>query len=79
MPRTDGGYWDMHCFNGLSAAQRKRVVEHGNLPFGYRAEGSCERPAELEVETKYDSYPGPRFYCVSCAIEYLKGLNQGVK
>ena len=73
------GYWSMHCFNGLSAEQQDRVVHWGNLPLGYQPEGSCERPAELEVTTMYDETPGPRFYCVPCAIAFLATLSIGVR
>ena len=61
----------MACFNGLSPAQQDRVVNVGNLPFGYRPEGDCPNPAELEITTMYDLMPGPRFYCLSCAVGYL--------
>lgn len=65
------GMYDMYCFNGLSPRQQKRLVEWGNLPWGYEPEGPCTRPAEVEVTTVWDKTPGPRFYCRQCAIEYL--------
>ena len=61
----------MYCFNGLSLEQQVRLLEHGNLPWGYEPEGLCERPAEVEVTTRWDVAPGPRFYCAACAVEYL--------
>jgi hypothetical protein len=62
----------MACWNALSAEQQKRLIEHGNLPFGYEPEGSaCTRGAEVCVETCSDSAPGPRFYCRPCALTFL--------
>ena len=65
------GYWGMHCWNGLSEAQQRRLIEHGNLPLGYEPEGECPRGAELEITCRWDEAPGPRFYCLACAILYL--------
>ena len=64
----------MACFNGLSPLQQQRVVEHGNLPFGYEPAGTCTNGAEVEVTTMWDRFPGPRFYCLSCAIEFLTSM-----
>jgi hypothetical protein len=61
----------MGCFNGLSPEQQHRLINVGNLPIGYRLEGKCQSGAEVEVTTQWDTMPGPRFYCVPCAIEYL--------
>jgi len=63
--------WGMACFEGLSAEQQRQVVEDGYLEFGYTPMGDCPRPAEIEVTTKWDKFPGPRFYCRGCAIKYL--------
>jgi hypothetical protein len=69
------GWWNLACWNGLSADQQNRLINVGNLPIGYRPEGGgCNNGAEVCVETMYDTAPGPRFYCVACAVEYLKGL-----
>jgi hypothetical protein len=65
------GWWNMACFNGLSAEQQERVVQWGNLPFGYEPEGTCPRPAEVAVETYVDEKPGPRFYCRWCALVHI--------
>jgi hypothetical protein len=65
------GWWQMHCWNGLSEEQQTKLIEVGNLEIGYRARGTCERPAEVEVATMYDLAPGPRFYCVPCALAFL--------
>jgi hypothetical protein len=65
------GWWGLPCFNGLSEAQQKRVVEVGNLEIGYQPEGPCLIGAEIEITTIWDEFPGPRFYCLSCGIEYL--------
>lgn len=69
------GYWGMVCWNALSEAQQERLIVRGNLEIGYRAEGTaCDRDAELCIETQYDKAPGPRFYCIPCAIEFLRTL-----
>lgn len=68
------GWWNLACFNGLSGLQQQRVLEWGNLPFGYEpegGEGACERGAEVAVEFADDPTPGPRFLCRQCAAEYL--------
>jgi len=70
------GYSNMHCWGGLSEAQQDRLVTFDNLPFGFRPEGECPNPAELEVTTMYDLAPGPRFYCIPCAIKYLEELHE---
>lgn len=62
----------MPCWNGLSAEQQSRLLEVGNLPFGFTPAGSCERGAACCVETESDAAPGPRFLCYPCAIEYLQ-------
>lgn len=68
------GWWNMACFEGLSPLQQQRVVEHGNLPFGYQPAGKCTNGAEVEVTTMWDAMPGPRFYCRICAIKYLTSM-----
>lgn len=66
------GWWNLTCFNALSPAQQERLISHGNLPLGYRAEGDiCLNGAEVAIETQDDRAPGPRFYCRACAIAYL--------
>ena len=62
----------MTCWNGLSTEQQRRLVEWGNLPLGYRAEGECLNGAEIAIETEADAAPGPRFYCRTCAFLYLR-------
>ena len=66
------GVYGLACFNGLSTEQQDRVVTVGNLPIGYVPEGECLNGAEVEDITKWDEYPGPRFYCLPCAIMYLR-------
>lgn len=65
------GWWNMPCWNGLSPDQQIRLIQHGNLPFGYKAEGSCRNGADVGIETAHDAAPGPRFYCRPCGIAYL--------
>jgi hypothetical protein len=67
------GYWDMHCWNALSARQQRELIERGGLDFGFvpEAEDGCPRPASLEITCIDDPAPGPRFYCTPCAIDYL--------
>jgi hypothetical protein len=62
----------MACWNALSTEQQDRLINLGNLEFGYTPEGTeCDRGAEVEVTTMYDESPGPRFYCIPCAQAYL--------
>lgn len=70
------GFWGMHCWNGLSVDQQNRLIGHGNLPIGFQPEGECERPAALCIETIEDEAPGPRFYCVPCAVAFLGTFDQ---
>lgn len=67
-----GFWWQMICWNGLSTPQQVRLIERGNLPLGYVPEGECKSGAEVAIETKDDTAPGPRFYCLPCAISYLQ-------
>ena len=70
--RRERGWWGMACWNVLSDAQQARLVEHGSLPFGYEPDGDgCGRGAQVAVETDADDAPGPRFYCLPCAVAYL--------
>jgi|GEM_PF-1834125 len=70
------GIYGMHCFNALSEEQKYRVVVEGVLPFPWSpAGGFCRSGAEVEIYTKWDQSPGPRFYCNKCAIEFLQSLN----
>jgi len=68
------GMYNMHCFNGLSAEQQARIVEWGNLPIFYKPEGWCQSGAEVEITTVWDRFPGPRYYCRRCAIEFVASL-----
>lgn len=69
--RSDG-WFGLTCWNGLSAEQQRRLIEHGNLEIGYTPEGLCKRGAEVSIELPTDVAPGPRFYCCECAIAYLQ-------
>lgn len=77
MSMNPTGYWQMWCFNALSREQREQVVIQGYLDIGWQPEKvECAEAAELEVETVYDAMPGPRFYCIPCAIKYLEQLRR---
>ena len=65
------GWWNMICWNGLSADQQETLIVTGTLEIGYFPEGECVNPATVAIETEDDVAPGPRFYCKPCAIEYL--------
>ena len=75
MSRFGRGWWfDLACWNGLSPAQQRRLIEVGNLPILYHPEGgkdACHNGAEVAIELDHDEAPGPRFYCLDCAIGYL--------
>lgn len=63
----------MVCWNALGPTQQRRLIEWGNLPIDYRSEGgTCLSGAEVAIECEGDKAPGPRFYCRTCAIEYLE-------
>lgn len=70
-PDKAQGYWGMLCWNALSADQQEFLRTKGYLPWGYRPEGECPNGAELEITTMYDEFPGPRFYCRPCAVQWL--------
>jgi hypothetical protein len=67
------GLWGMHCWNGLSAEQQEFLRVEGYLEIGFRPEGPCLRGAQVEITTMWDEFPGPRFLCRTCAVEYLAG------
>jgi len=62
----------MACWNGLSDEQQHRLIDVGNLEFGYEPAGRCPNGARVAIETEQDTAPGPRFYCVPCALVYLE-------
>lgn len=70
------GWYEMACWNGLSHEQQRLLIDVGVLPMGrWEPEGgSCPNGAEVAVETMHDTAPGPRFYCLSCAMVYLGAL-----
>lgn len=70
-----GAYWGMRCFNSMSKEQQRFLVMEGYVPIGQVPAGTCPNPAELEVTTMYDLMPGPRFYCLACAVEHLRTLD----
>lgn len=76
MPEYQRGMWNMTCFNALDGGLQKRLVYHGNLPMGWVPSGRCHNPAEVEVTTTWDEMPGPRFYCIGCAITYLTNMKE---
>jgi hypothetical protein len=73
------GWWNMACWNGLSTEQQDRLIDQGNLPWGYREAGRCPNGATVAIECDEDISPGPRFYCLACAIEYLQQQREEVK
>lgn len=78
---TEDGWYGMACWNGLSAGQQTLLLETGVLPMGRWVPegGTCGRPAEVAIETQHDEAPGPRFYCVTCAISFLEGVPHGAR
>jgi hypothetical protein len=76
MPEYQRGMWNMTCFNALSGDLQKRLVYYGNLPMGWVPTGWCHNPAEVEITTAWDEMPGPRFYCLDCAVRYTIGVRQ---
>lgn len=71
------GWWGMACWNALSAEQQTKLLIDGYLPIGYEPEGDgCTRGARVNIETMFDVAPGPRFYCIACAVAFLRGLDR---
>jgi hypothetical protein len=69
---TDDWRRTMKCWNGLSPDQQEFLRTEGYLPFGFRYQGWCNKGAEVEIVMIYhDEFPGPRFYCGVCAIDYI--------
>jgi len=68
-------WWGMVCWNGLSPSQQRELVERGTLEFGYKPRGRCKTGAEVAIETVADASPGPRFYCLPCAVAYINDLD----
>lgn len=68
----------MACWNGLSETQQQLLIHTGVLPAGrWNPEGGeCEHGAQVAIETEYDEAPGPRFYCVPCALNRLTELRK---
>jgi hypothetical protein len=65
----------MTCWNGLGTEMQEFLRTEGYIPWGAKPPaGECPRGAEVEVTTMWDEFPGPRFYCVQCAIDYLDTL-----
>lgn len=75
---TERGWYNLLCFNSLDGALQRRLVYYGNIPLGSPADGRCHNPAEVEITTVHDAMPGPRFYCLPCAVEYLTALHTEV-
>lgn len=71
------GWWNMPCWNALSPLQRQRLIEHGNLPIGYIEPDVAHAGASVAIETEDDEAPGPRFYCLDCAIGHLALIKFG--
>lgn len=67
------GMWNMTCWNGLSTEQQEFLRVKGYLPIHTVPQGPCLRGAQVEITTMWDEFPGPRFYCRTCACEYLVG------
>jgi hypothetical protein len=78
MPSHSGWGINFHCWNGLAAWQQRKLIERGSLnafdPTDRARGGWCTRPAQVAIEHEDDEAPGPRFYCLPCAIAYLQQL-----
>lgn len=61
------------CWNALSPDQQHRLIQGNTGPPIRRPEGDgqCMGWGHVLVETVWDEKPGPRFYCLPCAIDYL--------
>jgi len=74
-PGARRGWWGLSCWNALSFEQQTQLIERGTLQIFSRAEGGdCKDGAQVAIETMTDEAPGPRFYCLGCAISYLQNM-----
>ena len=73
---TPEGWWGLlSCWNRMSLDQAERLRTTGSPATSYEPWDNphrCDRPAEVAMQTQDEDYPGPRFYCRPCAIEYLQ-------
>jgi hypothetical protein len=79
-PMPNRGWYGMACWNGLSPVQQRMLIEDGVLPFGHWQPegGTCERGAMVAIEIEGDESPGPRFYCLACALGRLIELARAI-
>lgn len=73
VPAHPDGWYGLACWNGLSGAQQRQLVEVGTLAIGYEPAGPCKNRAQVAIEADDDEAPGPRFYCWPCAAEHCAG------
>jgi hypothetical protein len=74
------GWFRLPCWNALSPEQQSRLIDVGNLPFGWEPDGDgCENGATVAIEQQGDEAPGPRFYCRGCAREALTAVEPGLR
>jgi hypothetical protein len=70
------GWFGLPCWNGLSLGQQEQLIKRGALGVGYEPAGWCKNGAAVEITTRHDAAPGPRFYCYEClpgyAVELLR-------
>ena len=66
----------MTCWNGLSPERREFLRTQGYVEFGHVPDGPCPNPAEVEVTTMWDEFPGPRFYCLACSVRFLSEMSR---
>lgn len=68
-------WYGLWCWNGLSHEQQRKLIERGSLnafdPHDSVPQGGCKNLATVAIETVHDEAPGPRFYCMNCAIGHL--------
>lgn len=62
---------DYICWNGMTEVQQAHVAQWGSPDPEDYGGGSCPNRAEVEVG-ELGTMPGPRFYCVPCAIELVQ-------
>lgn len=68
------GMWGMHCLNAYDEEQQQQILVRGTIGWGTFPQGPCHRGAQVEMFTKFDATPGPRFSCLPCARQRLQEL-----
>jgi hypothetical protein len=60
------------CWNSLSIEDQQRLIDgHYGPLITARSDHGCTSHARVALEFVGDASPGPRFYCIRCAVSAL--------